>query len=168
MKDDDNLFVVQVLGWWVVQGEQPGPAGHQGGHTQSASQAAQPITHQLLNVSRDFWASEFETICVPDKQAKILSNSVSISPIIKFGKSDSAVCMTPRSKHLGFVNPYFFPKIYSTWWKSSSMKGLFLIFPLKSIQRSSKFSLLIPRCHAYRGVRLCNVHDTAQSGFSNA
>ena len=65
MKDDDNLFVVQVLGWWVVQGEQPGPAGHQGGHTQSASQAAQPTTNQWPikgNVSRDFLPSEFEPI----------------------------------------------------------------------------------------------------------
>ena len=102
MKDDDNLFVVQVLGWWVVQGEQPGPAGHQGGHTQSASQAAQPITHQLLNVSWDFWASEFETICVPDKQAKILSNSISISPrclITKLRKFNSAMCMTLQSQN---------------------------------------------------------------------
>ena len=54
---------------------------------------------------------DFEPIWSPDKQFKILSNAVSISPnysIINFANSDSAVFMTPRNFLRHFVFSMYF------------------------------------------------------------
>ena len=56
------------------------------------------VCHEIFYLHFCSW---FEPIWAPDKQAKVFSNSVSISQkysITKFKKFDSAVCMTPPSK----------------------------------------------------------------------
>ena len=65
------------------------------------------ITCVKGSVSQDFWPPfflwfQFQPIWAPDKQAKVFSNSVSISLrylITKFEKFDSVVCSTQQSQN---------------------------------------------------------------------
>ena len=62
------------------------------------------VCHEIFYLQFFSW---FEPIWAPDKQAKVFSNSVSISPrylITKFEKIDSAVCSTPRSQNFSLSN----------------------------------------------------------------
>ena len=57
------------------------------------------VCHEIFDLQFFSW---FVRIWVPDKQAKVFSNSVSIwtiYSITKFKKFDSAVCSTPRSQN---------------------------------------------------------------------
>ena len=102
----------------------------------------------------------FEPIWALDKQAKVFSNSVSISPrysITKFEKFDSAVCLIQRSanfrlsnlkkisSHLFFHDRHVHGSVFTP-------KRISLDCPFKSNQRLTKISILTPWCDAHRGV----------------
>ena len=60
------------------------------------------VCHEIFDLQFFSW---LKPIWAPDKQAKIFSNSVSISlrySITKFEKIDFAVCSTPRSQNFRF------------------------------------------------------------------
>ena len=118
------------------------------------------------SVSRDFWPlffPWFKPIWAPDKQAKVFSNLVSISPwysITKFEKFNCAVCTTLRSQNFRLSKSKSFLQIFSFMIDVFTPKGFFLIVPLKEPETHKDFDFgfaecsLILRWEAHHGVWL--------------
>ena len=115
------------------------------------------VCHEIFDIQFLSW---FEPIWAPDEQAKVCSNSVSISPrylITKFEKFDFAVCMTLWSQNFRLSKSKKFSSNIFFHDRSVHLKKDSHHCPFKSNQRPAKFSILTPLC----AVWLCCMKHTA-------
>ena len=113
------------------------------------------------SVSRDFLTfifSWFEPFGAPDKQAKIFSNLVSISPRYSITMLSPRCVAHCRFKSIFLVNQYVILQIFSFMIDVLTPKRIYPDCPCKSNHRQGKISVLTSRC----AVCLCGVKHTTK------